>query len=224
MLTLLDSDMVVEAGQGFVRAHDYGKCGRHGQGKHCFQIKYLECIAVARVPAMAHNAGMVDVTPDPSVSPYPLAVIMERVQLDDRWATDKWEPKGIVPDTSPPGSTERVLLDDGKTTRVLFPGMTLRLVTIEAEGYLLNLTSPEPRVFVLWRLEDGIARPERLTVSYNEGTRWADSEESVDSVPLPADLVPWIAEYAAAHYRPEPKKKPRYASSKDKGVGARRQG
>jgi len=173
---------------------------------------------------MAHNAGMADVTPDPAVSPYPLAVIMERVRLNDRWATEKWEAKGIVADTSPPGSTERVILDDGDTLQVLFPGMTLRLLTIEAEGYLLNLTFPEFRVFVLWRSEDGIARPERLTVSYNEGTRWADSDENVDSVPLPIDLAPWIAEYAAAHYRPEPKRKPRYASSKDKGVASRRDG
>ena len=172
---------------------------------------------------MAHNAAMADATPDPALSPYPLAVIMERVRLDDRWATEKWEAKGIVPDTAPPGSAERVILDDGHTLQVLFPGVTLRLITIEAEGYLLNLTSPQPRVFVLWRLEDEVARPERLTVSYNEGTRWADSDESVDGVPLPEDLVPWIAEFAAAHYRPEPKKKPRYASSKDKGVGARRQ-
>jgi len=95
---------------------------------------------------------------------------------------------------------------------------------VEAEGYLLNLTSPEPKVFVLWRDEEGIPRPERLSVSYNEGTRWADSDENVDSVSLPKDLAAWIGEYAAAHYRPEPKRKPRYASSKDKGVASRRDG
>jgi len=176
------------------------------------------------VPTLAHNAGMTDVSPGRSLAPYPLAVIMERVRLDDEWATERWEAKSIVPDATFPESAERVILDDGRTMQVLFPGVALRLVAVEAEGYLLNLTSPEPRIFVLWREEEGIARPERLTVSYNEGTRWADSDENVDSVPVPPDLIPWIAEFAAAHYRPEPKKKPRYASSKDKGVGARRQG
>jgi len=167
---------------------------------------------------------MTDAPTIPRTAPFPLAVIMERVRLEDRWATEKWEAKGILLDTSPPGSAERVILEDGQTTQVLFPGMTLNLEPAEAEGYLLNLTSPEPKVFVLWRADDEDARPEQLTVSYNEGTRWFDSEENVDSVPLPAELVPWIAEYAAAHYRPEPKKKPRYASSKDKGVASRRGG
>jgi hypothetical protein len=187
------------------------------------QIKYLESFQVARPPCLAHNAIMTDTPTIPRAAPYPLAVIMERVPLEDRWATEKWEAKGILPDNSPPGSAERIILDDGHTMQVLFP-VALSLEPAEAEGYLLNITSPEPKVFVLWRADDGTARPERLTVSYNEGTRWADSEENVDSVPLPADLVPWIAEYAAAHYRPEPKKKPRYASSKDKGVASRRQG
>jgi len=158
------------------------------------------------------------------VAPYPIAVIMERVRLADKWATERWEAKGIVPDAQPPGTSERVILDDGETTRVLFPGLTLCLEPAEAEGYLLNLTSPEPRVFVLWRLEEELARPERLTVSYNEGTRWADTDEHVDSVALPEDLIDWITQFAVAHYRPEPGKKPRYASSKDKGVASRRHG
>jgi hypothetical protein len=171
---------------------------------------------------MAHNAAMADAKTISGAPPYPLAVIMERVCLTGRWATEKWEAKGVVPDTSPPGSAERVILDDGQTRQVLFSGMILRLNPVEAEGYLLNLTSPQPTVFVLWRMDGEVARPQRLTVSYNEGTRWADSDENVDGVSLPEDLVPWIAEYAAAHYRPEPKKKPRYASSKDKGVASRR--
>jgi len=107
-------------------------------------------------------------------------------------------------------------------TQILFPGMTLRLERAEAEGYYLNITSPRPKLFVLWRLREEIARPEFLTVSYNEGTRWADSGENVDGVALPAELLPWIAEFVAEHYQPEPRKKPRYASSKDKGVASRR--
>lgn len=188
------------------------------------EIKYLEGLRVARPAAAAHNAAMTDTRISPSAAPYALAVIMECVRLADEWATEKWEAKAVVPDASPPGDAVQVIMDDGQRKQVLFPGMTLRLEALEAEGYLLNLTSPEPRVFVLWRADDGIPRPERLTVSYNEGTRWADSDENVDSVPLPPDLFPWIAEYATAHYRPEPKKKPRYASSKDKGVASRRGG
>ncbi len=179
---------------------------------------------VARQASVAQNGSMPEAPASASTATYPLAVIMERVRLADRWATERWEAKSVVPDSESAGSAERVILDDGGTMQVLFPGMTLRLESAEAEGYLLNLTSPEPRVFVLWRVEEDLARPQQLTVSYNEGTRWADTDEAVDGVPLPEELVSWITQFAVAHYRPAPRKKPRYASSKDKGVASRRQG
>ena len=132
---------------------------------------------------------------------------------------------GVVRDVLPAGSGERVIVSGEKMTRILFPGFTLKLHPDEAEGYLYNITSPQPKVFVMWCLrEDGIARPERLTVSYHEGARWMDAEETVDGVALPPELIPWMAEFAAAHYRPEPRKKKRYASSKDKGVASHRDG
>jgi hypothetical protein len=73
-------------------------------------------------------------------------------------------------------------------------------------------------------MREEIARPELLSVSYHEGARWMDTEENVGGVALPPDLLPWIAEFASAHYKPEPRKKVRYASSKDKGVASRRGG
>lgn len=147
-----------------------------------------------------------------------LAVIMERTALHNRWASERWEAKGVVRDATPAGAGSRVIVDSGDTLQVLFPGCEVRLQRHEAEGYYLNLTSPQPKVFVLWRMqEDGTPRPELLTVSYNEGTRWADSGEQVDGVALPTELVPWIAGYVEAHYKPEPPKQKRYATSRDKG-------
>ena len=200
------------------------KKAMRGQGKHYREIKYLQRFRLAGHAAVAQNVAMPEARRLDSTAPYSLAVIMERVRLTDRWATENWEAKSVVPDPHPTGSSERVILDDGQTMQVLFPAMILRLDPTEAEGYLLNLTSPEPRVFVLWRVEEDLARPEQLTVSYNEGTRWADTDEHVDSVPLPEDLVSWITQFAVAHYRPAPRKKPRYATSKDKGVASRRHG
>ena len=185
------------------------------------EIKYLGAFPVAPGQCLAHNAPMSDTTTT-STCPYSVAVIMERVRLVNRWATEKWEAKGVVLDVPQQGSGERVIVNGETATQILFPPMKLRLERAEAEGYYLNITSPQPKVFVLWRMRDEVARPELLTVSYNEGTRWADSGENVDGVALPADLLPWIAEFASEHYRPEPKKKPRYASSKDKGVASRR--
>jgi hypothetical protein len=151
-----------------------------------------------------------------------IAVIMERAPVAGRWGGVKWEPRGVVPDEAPPGAPAQVIVEHGETCQMLFPGLTVRLERSEAEGYLLNITSPQPRVFVLWRLEDEIGRPVMATVSYNEGTRWADSGEPADSVPLPPDWLPWIGEFVEQNYVPEQrKKKKRYASNTDRGVGGR---
>ena len=189
------------------------------------QIKYLDTFPVARPRGVAHNAGMAENTSPSRIAPYPVAVIMERVRLTNRWATERWEAKGVVRDVTPAGSGERVIVEDESAMQILFPGFTLKLHPDEAEGYIYNITSPQPKVFIMWRLgEDGIARPESLSVSYHEGARWMDSEETVGGVALPPELLPWIAEFAAEHYKPEPRKKVRYASSKDKGVASRRGG
>ena len=189
------------------------------------EIKYLAAFPVARHEPVAHNAGMAENSSPNPVAPYPVAVIMERVKLANRWATERWEVKGVVRDTSPPGSGERVIVSDERVTQILFPGFMIKLYRDEAEGYIFNITSPQPKVFVMWRAgEDGIARPESLSVSYHEGARWMDAEETVGGVALPPDLLAWIGEFGAAHYQEEPKKKKRYASSKDKGVGSHRDG
>jgi hypothetical protein len=194
------------------------------QGKHCLQIKYLAAFPVARPRGVAHNAGMAETTGPNRLAPYPIAVIMERERLANRWATERWEAKGVVRDEAPPGSGERVILKDERVTQVLFPGFVLRLHPDESEGYIYNITSPQPKIFIMWRMQGDVARPASLSVSYHEGARWMDAEECVGGVALPPDLLAWIAEFAAEHYKPEPKKKVRYASSKDKGVASRRGG
>ena len=148
---------------------------------------------------------------------YPLAVVMQRTLLKNRWASEQWETTGVVRDIGEAGAAPRVIVEREGCSQFLFGGFRLTLTRDEAEGYYLNLTSPEPKVFVLWRPHDGIARPERMTVSYGEGTRWADSGEQVDGVAIPSDLLPWMARFVEAHYKPEPPKKKRYASSRDHG-------
>jgi len=147
---------------------------------------------------------------------WPAAVIMERRALNNRWASEKWEARGVVPDLDP-GAAPKVIAEDSQLLQLLFSGFDIVLQRDEAEGYYMNITSTQPKVFVMWRLEDEQARPYRLTVSYHEGSRWLDSGEPVDGVPLPAELLSWMAKYCEENYKPEPKKKKKYASNKDKG-------
>lgn len=134
----------------------------------------------------------------------PVAVIMERVQLRDKWQTVKFEAIGIIPFFEAPGP--RTLLSDETGEQVVFPGLEITLYRDECEGYLANLTGTYPKAFVAWRMQDGIARPWLVTVSYNEAARLMDGGEQVDGVPLPAEIAAWMAPFAEQNYRPPPEK------------------
>ena len=157
-------------------------------------------------------------TNSPTATVYPVAVIMVcKALVGNRWQTQQWEAAAVVDDTLPAAISERIPNCGGQLMRIKFGGHQIRLYRDEAEGYLLNISSPHPKVFVLWRMQDELAQPQRVTVSYYEGARWMDSDERVDGIPLPPELLPWIHDFAIQHYTPEAKKAKRYASSKDRG-------
>jgi hypothetical protein len=149
----------------------------------------------------------------------PVDVIMERVPLSNPWVSEQWQPALVVAtglpgdvDAVPPGAPH--LIHDGPDgSQWRFPGCALELHPSEAEGYFLNITAPQPRVFVMWRIDDEHAmppaRPVVVTVSYNEAARMMDGGEQVDSVALPPVIHGWLEQYVAEHYKPEPKKKAR---------------
>src|SRR3972149_5419908 len=82
---------------------------------------------------------------------FAIAVIMERRALANRWQAQKWEAIGIVPD---PGdaATPRVLLQNDTRAQWLHGGFELKLYRDEAENYYLNLSAPQPCVFITWRM------------------------------------------------------------------------
>jgi len=148
-----------------------------------------------------------------------VAVVMERTPLENnRWQSEKWEPIGVLPDSSEAGAAPRMLLQDETRAQWLYPGFRLQLFHDEAEGYYLNLSSNRPFVFVNWLEEEGAGVPKFVTVSYNEAARLLDAGARVDGVPMPPQWIPWLAEYVEGNYKPEPKKRIRPPSFK----GARR--
>ena len=128
----------------------------------------------------------------------------------------------------------RVLERDEQGESWLFAGFDFNFFRDEAEGYFLNSTSPEPCWFVMWRMETeyqpylepdsmgmvdnedgaGLAVPHRLMLSYNEAARLIDGGEQVDTTPLQAEMKAWLADYVAANYKPEPKKRAKPVSFK----------
>jgi Protein of unknown function (DUF3305) len=138
----------------------------------------------------------------------PVAVVMQRRQIENRWQSEVWEPFGIIDGHDERGEP-RLLVDDGGAQQWLHPGFAVVLYRDEAEGYYLNVSSGSPRVFVLWRMEEDGSRglPLDVTASYDEGGRWLDGGHSVDSVPMPVEMLTWVGEFVEQNYRPEPKKR-----------------
>jgi Protein of unknown function (DUF3305) len=135
---------------------------------------------------------------------FPIAVVMQRRAAQSRWAEYVWEPHGVLAD---PGGEARLLREDGANLQWLHPGFKLVLHKDEHEGYYFNVSAAQPRVFVLWRMEEERALPLDVTVSSEEAGRWMDGGHSVDSVAMPAEVFAWLGDYVEKNYRPEPEKR-----------------
>ena len=134
-----------------------------------------------------------------------VAVVMQRRAVENRWIDSVWEPWSVLP-TQEQGDA-RLLVEDGAIAQWLHPGFTLVLHKDELEGYYLNVSAPEPRVFVLWRMDGERGLPLEVTVSSEEGGRWLDGGHSVDGVAMPPEIFAWVGDHVEKHYRPEPQKR-----------------
>ena len=150
---------------------------------------------------------------------FPVCVVMERIVIDNRWQSEKWQLAGVLPDDRSAGAP-RVLIEREGLLQKIHPGHALVIHADEGEGYYLNITSPEPRVFVSWRMseDESEAVPHLATLSYHEAARWMDAQEKVDSVAIPEDIYAELVAWVQANYRPPEKKqriRPKSFESKD---------
>jgi hypothetical protein len=134
-----------------------------------------------------------------------VAVVMQRRASASKWVDHVWEPIGVL-DGHDEGAA-RLLVDRPEVKQWLHPGFKLVLHRDELEGYYLNVSASEPRVFVLWRMEGESGLPLDVTASAEEGGRWLDGGHSVDGVAMPPHIFAWVGDYVEHNYRPEPKKR-----------------
>lgn len=148
---------------------------------------------------------------------FPVDVIMERVPIANRWVSERWQPATVVPagipgpDLEVTPSKPHLLHEGPEGSQWRFGGHAVELHRSEGEGYYLNLTAPQPRVFVMWRRTEDDETPPVfpvvVTVSYNEAARMMDAGEQVDSVAMPLPVLEWTKPFMDEHYKPEPRKK-----------------
>lgn len=145
-----------------------------------------------------------------------VAVIMRRERIDNPWQAWRWVLAEVVQHEKAFGTEPRLLYQSADEERWLHPAMPVELFRDDAEGYYLNVTTPAPCWFVLWRMEEEagiaaapIARPAMVSLSYHDAGRWLDAQEHVDQVPAPPEVVEWVQAFVQENYLPEPKRRQR---------------
>ena len=151
-----------------------------------------------------------------------VCVIMRKERIDgpmSRWQPWRWVLDDVIRQEDDAVTAPRLLHETPDAQRWLHPGFRVALFKDDAEGYHLNVTTPAPCWFVLWRMEEEasiadqpIAIPAAVSLSYHDAGRWLDAQETVEQVPAPADIVEWARAFAQEHYVQEPKRRKRPAS------------
>ncbi len=150
-----------------------------------------------------------------------VAVVMRRERIDNVWQPWRWVLADVVPHEDGFGKPPRLLLKDEREERWLHPGFKVELFFGDAEGYYLNVTTPQPCFWVVWRMEEEaaladepIAVPQIVTLSYHDAGRWLDAQETVEQVPAPLDVVQWMQHFVDQHHVLEVKRRKRPESFK----------
>ena len=150
-----------------------------------------------------------------------VAVVMRSERIDNYWQQWRWSLADVVPHVADFGDQPHLLSKSEWEERWLHPGFLVELHRGDAEGYYLNVTTPQPCFWVVWRMEEEagladepIAVPQIVTVSYHDAGRWLDAQESVEQVPAPPAVVQWIQHFVDEHHVLEAKRRQRPQSFK----------
>lgn len=132
-----------------------------------------------------------------------IKVKIGKVMQQSPWQPFRWQ----VLDMSP----AEVPLEQGDEE--LVQTLKVEVYQDQLQGYFLNLDTEAPYVFFCVRYpeDNKTLRPSvfEATLSYDEAARWMDSNEEVQTLPLPGPVASWLAELVQARYQPEPKQRRR---------------
>ena len=128
----------------------------------------------------------------------PLAVLMRWRPASSVWDQARWKPEAVSADRADGNAAIRVVTPDSRLLR----GVMLQLYPDENDGYFENWAAPEPKVFLLWRVDSGEPAIVSASVSYGEGTRMLDSGDQADGIGMPPDIHAWLGMYLLRHYEP----------------------
>jgi hypothetical protein len=132
----------------------------------------------------------------------PVGVVVERRKAASPWADFLWRPVSVL--AGEPAATPWTLLGREGDVHTFYAGSaTVELFRTETAGYLRNLASGTPSLWVVLR-QTGAEPPYEVfavTADPAEGEAFTEAgNDLVDTVPMPATIVEMVEAFIAEHH------------------------
>jgi Protein of unknown function (DUF3305) len=163
----------------------------------------------------------------PADAVMPISVVIERRASNSPWQDYVWRAVGVLPKAAD-GRGQLLASGEGWAQ---FQGGTLDLELFrgETEGYLTNLSQPQPVIFVVMRRADDAGEldyePFLATACPYEAMGYTSSDDIItEGVPMPMEVMVWLQEFVALYHVDVPFKKRKNKQYQDDYGGKRRAG
>ena len=152
---------------------------------------------------------------------FPVTVIMRGTPGSSRWAGENWDAVAVVVGERQASAKEGQPERHGVRYRY-YDGLEIRLFEDEVESYYHNMMSPKPGCYVIARLDEEmdnpVPEPFLVTLSFDQANAYAESDDPVYAVEIPAELYRWGEAFVLQHYAPEKKRKRKLHNWKQDGT------
>lgn len=146
-----------------------------------------------------------------------VGIIVERRESASRWVEHVWTAPAVIPDAPPTDGWQLLQQGDG-VVRYHYAPVPVTLHRKMGEAYDANVETEEPSLWIM--LDDADREPVPYTVrgvtaDPYEALGMLDAGEGlVERVPMPGELVRWMAEYIKQMPEPEKFRKRKRTSAK----------
>jgi len=137
----------------------------------------------------------------------PIGVVIERREIDSRWQQYTFSPVAVIPGAPAMATTDewRMLREGDGWTHYHAGTIELELHSSATAGYRKNLMNEAAYVFVVLTPGEEADEPDLMpflaTACPDEAMDYfEDSEQIVEGVPMPPELVAWVKDFVDKHH------------------------
>ena len=137
-----------------------------------------------------------------------VGVVLERQSTENPWLDYTWKCVAVMPGTIGFQSWKKIASGPG-WVRFFATTLELQLHKGETEGYRVNLSQPNPAIYVvLHNPTDEFPKPVLATACpFEAEDSDVSGDERVDRVPMPVEILALVGHFVNQHHREQPFKK-----------------